>query len=69
MRLKDKVAVITGAARDLRRGRVDEALLAETERGAPEAGEALDIFLPLLVIDVDPVAPGEDEGALLLMDL
>src|SRR5262249_39806224 len=49
-----------------RRG-LDEPLLAEAERGAPEPGETLDIVLAVLVGDVDAVPGGDDERAVLLV--
>jgi hypothetical protein len=33
--------------------RLDQPLLAEADRDAPQAGEALDIFLALIVVDMD----------------
>ena len=62
-------ALDVGQAQHLLVGDLGEALLAEAERGAPEAGHALDVFLPLVVIDIDALALVHNEGAVLLVHL
>ena len=49
--------VIIGQLGHLPRGGFDQPLLAEADRDAPQAREPLDIFAPLVVIDVDAGAP------------
>src|SRR5216684_1264195 len=61
--------VVVGQAPQLPSRRVDQPLLAEAQRGAPQAREALDIFLAVLVIDVDALALGDDERPLALVPL
>src|SRR6185437_15870261 len=56
-----------GQALHLPRRRLDQALLAEAERGAPEAGQPFDILLPVLVIDMDALALGDHQRAFALM--
>src|SRR3546814_15936771 len=51
------------------RRRLDQTLLAEAERGAPQAGEAFDVFLAGVVVDVDALAAGHDGRADLQMTL
>ena len=41
--------------------------LAEAERAAPQAGQPVHVFLAVLVIDVDALAAGDDEAAVLLV--
>ena len=43
------------------RGRLDEFLVAVAERRAPQAGQALDVALALVVIEIDALAAIEDE--------
>ena len=62
-------AVIVGQRLHLPSRRFDQPLLAEAERGAPEARHPLDIFLALVVIDVHPVAVGDDQRPFRLMRL
>ena len=42
--------------------RLDEALLAEAERGAPEPGHAFEVTFAGLIIDIDPLTAGHDDG-------
>ena len=59
--------VIDGQFRHLRRRGLDEALLREPQRGVPEACQALDVFLAVVVVDVDAVAALDDLRARILM--
>ena len=40
-------------------GRLGKARLAEPERGAPQAGQALDVLLAVVVPHVDALAAGD----------
>ena len=57
-------AVIVGQLAHLPRRRLHQPLFAEAERGAPEAGQRLDIFLAVLVVDIDALAVADDQRAL-----
>ena len=59
--------VVVGQALHLASRRLDQPLLAETERRAPQARQAFDVFLAVLVIDMDALALGDDERPLALM--
>ena len=59
--------VVVGQLAHLLVGGAREALLAEADGDAPEAGEPLDIFLPLVVVDVDALAALDDHRADLLV--
>ena len=48
--------MVVGQLGHLLRGRLDEPRLAEADRDAPEAGEALDVWLALIVEDIDALA-------------
>ena len=50
--------MIVGQLAHLSRGRLDQPFLAKAERGAPQAGQALNVFLALRVVDVDALALG-----------
>ena len=56
-------AVVIGQLPHLLVGRVGEALLAEAEGRAPQAGEPFDIALAVVVDDIDAVPAGDDPGA------
>ena len=58
-----------GEPAHLRGRRLDQALLAEAERGAPQTRQSLDVFVAVLVVDVDAAALGDHQGALLLVQL
>ncbi len=60
-------AMIEGKRIELPGRRLDEALFAEAERRAPQAGEALDIALAGNVVDIDAFAAGDDMRADLFM--
>ena len=45
--------------------RLDQPRLAEAQRGAPQSGQALDVFLALVVVDMYPAAAGDDHRSLL----
>src|SRR4051812_7235260 len=60
--------MIVGDLLHLPDGGVDDALLlAEAQSGAPEAGQAIQVFLVVLVIDEGAVAPDDDKTAFLLV--
>src|SRR3546814_5849519 len=61
--------MVVGKLAHLARRRLDQTLLAEAERGAPQAGEAFDVFLAGVVVDVDALAAGHDGRADLQMTL
>ena len=46
---------------------LDETRFIETDGNGPEAGEALDIFLALVVVDIDSLAVIDHDGTLALM--
>ena len=59
--------VIVGQLSHLPGRRLDEPLLPEAERRAPEAGQRLDVLAPLLVVHVDAAPAGDDERPLRLV--
>jgi hypothetical protein len=59
--------VIVGQIAHLAHRRLDQPLLAEAERGAPQARHPLDIALARIVGDPDPLATLHDQGAALGM--
>ena len=46
--------MIVGQRFHLPARRFDQPRLAEAQRNAPQAGQAFEIFLALIVIDIDP---------------
>ena len=50
-------------------GDLGEAFLAESQRGAPQPGHALDDLIALIIIDINALALIDDERAVLLMRL
>ena len=58
--------VVVGKLAHLRRGGFDQRLLAEAERGAPHPRHRLDVLATGLVVDVDPLAPGDHRLGTLL---
>ena len=46
----------------LRRGRLHQALVVEAERGAPQAGDAFDVFLAGVVPHAHALAAGDHDG-------
>ena len=61
--------VVVGQFAHLGHRGLDQALLVEAERGAPQPGQGLDIGLAVLVIDVNPLTLGNNQRSLLLVDL
>src|ERR1700730_180302 len=59
--------VVVGQALELASRRVDQTLLGEAQRRAPQARPPLDVFLAILVIGGDARAFGDDERPLALM--
>src|SRR6185312_4463750 len=61
--------MVVGQPLQLPSRRIGQPLLAEPQRGAPQPGQPLDIFLAVLVIDMDALALGDDERTLALVPL
>ncbi len=53
--------MIVGQPRHLPRGCFNQTLLAEADRDAPQAREPLDIFAPLVVVNIDTGATVDDD--------
>src|SRR5262249_43570257 len=54
---------VVGQPAHLARRRLDQPLLAESERGAPQPGQRLDVLAPGLVEHVDAAPAGDDQRA------
>jgi hypothetical protein len=59
--------MVEGQAAQLLLGRGDQALVAEAQRGAPQAGHGLQVLLALFVVDVNTFTARDHQRADLLM--
>ena len=59
--------VAVGQTLELRHGSIDQALFTEAESGAPKPGHTFQVFVAVVVIDIDPFTAVDDHRALFFM--